>query len=285
MKTLLVYSELSGFAIQIKNHIFDALTDLAVEVKECYIEDVAKISHEFEPTMHIFLHHQSKLYEYLPVIKELKGHKLLWTHEDPWESDITFDMLPYFYYIFTTDENTAEALKKESTANKIFYVPHACNPKVHRRMDISWEYKSDICFIGNAYRSRLEYLQAKANDWKQQLVRIVGVGYRGLDGYQEQHIIHGHISEPEMVKYYSGTKMALNLHRITGDLDMRNKREITPKHLNNRFYELNAIGVVQMIEGRDNMNDEIRAIGNLTPDDYSYKARLKQYYLPLLKGL
>ena len=283
MKTLLVYSELSGFAILIKNHIYNALEELSIEVKECYIADVEKVSAEFQPTMHIFLHHQYKLYEYLEVIKNLKGHKLLWTMEDPYESDVTFDMAPYFYYIFTSDQNTAEALKKEFPTNSIHYVPHSCNPKVHKKVDITWEYKSDVCFLGNAYESRLAYLKENIPSWKGQLFRLVGVGYRGLDGLAEHHVIHGHINEEEMVKYINGTKTALNLHRLNSDLDMANKRKITPKHLNNRFYEIAAIGKRQIIEGRDDMVEEIKTITAMKPEEYSYKARLVQYYLPLLK--
>lgn len=232
--------------------------------------------------MHIFLHHQHKLYEKLDVIKNLKGHKLLWTMEDPYESDVTFDMLPHFYYIFTSDQNTAVALAKESTANHIAFVPHACNPRIHKPMDVPWQYKSDICFIGNAYKSRITYLQGRAEEWKSKLVTLVGVGYRGLDGYQNQHVIHGHISEEEMVKYINGSKVALNLHREAGDLDMANKRKIEPRHLNNRFYEISACGQLQIIEGRDNMKEEIEAISQSKPEEYSYKARLKKYYLPLL---
>lgn len=282
MKTLLVYSELSGFAIQIKNHIFDALEELQIEARECYIDDVDHVSREFTPTMHIFLHHQTKLYEYLPVIKNLKGHKLLWTMEDPYESDITFDMLEHFYYIFTSDRATAEALKKEAKANHIVYVPHACNPKVHKPQEVSWEYKSDYCFVGNAYKSRIKYLQEHAEEFKPSLFRLVGVGYRGLDGYQHQHVIHGHISEPEMVKYLNGAKTNLNLHRMLGDLDMGNKRHIAPEHLNNRFYELAAMGKTQIVEGRDNMKNEIESVSRMKPEEYSYKARLVTYYLPLL---
>jgi spore maturation protein CgeB len=283
MKTLLVYSELSGFAIQIKNHIYDALQDLQIETRECYIDDVQKVSEEFQPTMHIFLHHQYKLYEKLEVIKNLKGHKLLWTMEDPYESDVTFDMAPYFYYIFTSDQNTAEALKKEFPTNSIHYVPHACNPKVHKKIPVTWEYKSDICFIGNAYESRLSYFQSHAEEWEKQLVTLIGVGYRGLDGYQSQHLYHGHINEEDTVKYINGAKIALNLHRLNSDLDMANKRNIEPKHLNNRFYEITAMGAMQVVEGRDEMQEEMLKVQSQQPEEYSYKARLKEYYLPLLK--
>lgn len=280
MKTLLVYSELSGFAIQIKNHIYDALEELQVETRECYIDDVEKVSNEFQPTMHIFLHHQYKLYEKKDVIKGLKGHKLLWTMEDPYESDITFDMLDTFYYIFTSDENTANALKKESTSNHIQYVPHACNPKRHKPIEVPYEYKSDILFVGNAYESRLKYLQENLPKWKGQLVRIVGVGYRGLDGLGEHHVIHGHISEEEMVKYINGAKLVLNLHRQNSDLDMANKRGIEPSSFNNRYYEVGACKRNQLVIGRGK-DTIITDLGD--PTKYSYVARLKTYYLPLLK--
>lgn len=283
MKTLVCWYEWSGFAVQLKNHIEDALTDLEIEWKECYIEDLKQATEEFSPTMTIHFHPDRKIYDYLDVIKETKGHKLLWDMESPWESDLVFDMLPHFYYIFTSDANTAEALKKESTSNKIFYVPHACDPDIHKPVDVSWEFKSDVCFVGNAYKSRIEYLEKQAESWKQMLVRIVGVGYRGMDGYQNQHMTHGHIDEPQIVKYYNGAKLVLNLHRMSGDLDMANKRNIQPKHLNNRFYEIVACGKQQVVEGRDDMDEEIEAVSKMRPEEYSYKARLKEFYLPLLK--
>lgn len=281
MKTLLVYSELSGFAIQIKNHIADALTELEIEWKECYIDDVKEASESFQPIMHIFLHHQYKLYEKLEVIKALKGHKLLWTMEDPYESDVTFDMLDTFYYIFTSDENTAEALKKEAKNNNIQYVPHACNPKVHRPIEVPYQYKSDILFVGNAYKSRLKYFQEHAEEYKDKLVTIIGVGYRGLDGYQNQRVIHGHISEEEMVKYTNGAKFVLNLHRQNDDLDMANSRKIEPSSFNNRYYEVWATGKLQCVWGRGKnfmWNEDF----NQAHVFNSYKRRLTDYYLPLL---
>ena len=283
MKTLLVYSELSGFAIQIKEHIFQALQELEIESKECFIEDVKQVSDSFQPTMTIFLHHAKRLYDYAPIIKELRGHKLLWSHECPYESDVVFDLAPLFYYIFLSDDNTANALRAEHPTNSIHYVPHACNPSVHKPMVVPYDYRSDICFVGNAYESRLAYLQQHAPQWVDKMVTLVGVGYRGLDGFQNQRLIHGHISEPEMVKYINGAKLNLNLHRLNSDLDMANKRNIQPKHLNNRFYEISACGSTQIVEGRDDMMEEIEAVSKMKPEDYSYKARLVKYYLPLLK--
>lgn len=282
MKTLLVYFNLDGFAVQLKNHIEDALDELEIEWKECYIEDVAQVSASFSPTMHIFFHPNQTIYKNLEVIKNLKGHKLLWSMEDPYESDITFDLLPYFYYVFTSDENTAEALKKESTSNHIQYVPHACNPKVHKPMDVPYEYKSDILFIGNAYPSRIKWFQDHAEEYRGKMVTIIGVGYRGLDDYQNQRVIHGHISEEEMVKYINGAKLVLNLHRQNSDLDMANSRKIEPSSYNNRFYEVAACRSKQYVVGRGE-NFITEEIFPEWLEENTYKARLVEYYLPLLK--
>lgn len=282
MKTLLVYSELSGFAIQIKDHIYSALEDLQCEVRECYIDDVVRASEAFQPIMHLFLHHAHKLYEHRDAIAALKGHKLLWTMEDPYESDVTFDMLPLFYYVFTSDENTARALVKDNGGNKVFYVPHACNPKVHRPEPVPFEYRGDVLFVGNAYPSRLEFFRNNALQYTHELVTIVGVGYRGLDGYQHQRVIHGHISEPETVRYMNGHSLVLNLHRQNRDLDMANTRKIPASSFNNRYYEAWACGRQQLVVGR---GDKFLFEGDYREAhrDHSYKARLAKYYIPLLE--
>lgn len=286
MKTLVVYFNLDGFAVQLKNHLESALDELQIEWKECFIEDVLAVSSQFQPTMSIFFHPNKRIYDYLEVIEQIKGHKLLWSMEDPYESDLTFDCLPYFYYIFTSDENTAEALKKESTSNSIWYVPHACNPKVHKPMEVSYNYRSDILFVGNAYESRIKWFQDHASNYQDQMVTLIGVGYRGLDGYQNQRVIHGHISEEEMVKYINGAKLVLNLHRQNSDLDMANRRNIQPSNYNNRFYEVVACNKLQQVVGRG----EILRLPPVNDENWSkwlaansYKARLTEFYLPLLK--
>jgi len=282
MKSLVVFFNLDGFAINLKNHLEDALDELQIEWRECYYQDLQQASESFHPTMHIFFHPNKSILEHLEVIQKLSGHKLLWSMEDPYESDLTFDLLPYFYYIFTSDKATAEALEKESKDNVIQYIPHACNPKVHKPQEVSWEYKSDIAFIGNAYESRLKFLQSHAEEYKDKIFTLVGVGYRGLDSYQNQHVIHGHISEEEMVKYINGTKFALNLHRQNEDLDMANSRGIKPDSYNNRFYEIWGCNKTQIVWGRGDpatLSDNYQ----IAHKDHSYKARLVKYYLPLLK--
>ena len=283
IKTLLVYFNLDGFAVQIQRHIAAALEELQIEWRECFIKDVAEASREFQPVMTLFFHPNHKIYMYQDVIRGLGGHKLLWSMEDPYESDLTFDMLSCCYFIFTSDESTAKALDKEAGGDRIYYVPHACNPKVHRSMRVPYEYRSDILFVGNAYESRLKFFRDCAEEYKDKMVTIIGVGYRGLDGYQYQKVIHGHISEEEHVKYINGAKLVLNLHRQITDVDVANKRRIPADHLNNRFYEVMACGKQQFVVGRPDKQKSVPQLHEFDPEKESYKARLVKYYLPLLK--
>lgn len=285
MKTLLVYFNVDGFAIQLKNHICDALDELQIEWKECHITQLEEASQSFQPTMNLFFHPNKTIYDYLPIIQELKGHKLLWSHEDPYESDITFDMVPYFYYIFTSDENTANRLQLENPNNSIKYVPHGLNPRVHKPEEVEYKYKSDILFVGNAYESRIKWFQEHAEEYKDKMVTLIGVGYRGLDGYQHQKVIHGHISEEEMVKYINGAKIVLNLHRQNSDLDMANYRKIEPSSFNNRFYEVYGCGKTQLVVGRGDIITIFPIKWQSFVNDNSYVARLKEFYLPLLGGI
>jgi len=284
MKTLLVYFNLDGFIICLQRHLATALNELQIEWRECYIEDVAEISREFRPVMHLFFHPNHKAYDYMSAIRELGGHKLTWSMEDPYESDLTFDMLSCCFYVFTSDENTAKVLEKEVPGEgRIFYVPHACNPKVHKPFQVPYEYRSDILFVGNAYESRLKFFRDHAEEYRDKMVTIIGVGYRGLDGYQHQRVIHGHISEEEHIKYINGAKLILNLHRQNTDLDMANSRGIAPSSFNNRFYEVMACRKPQFVVGRGEEWETTPQLYEFDPEKESYKARLVEYYLPLLK--
>lgn len=283
MKTLVIWTNWDGFAVQLKNHVLDALTELNCEWRECHVSDMVAASREFQPVMNMVFHPSPDILRYRPQLAQLHGHKLWWTMEDPYECDVTFAMLDEFYYLFTSDPNTAEALRRQSPGHKIVYVPHACNPRAHRPLaEVPYDYRSDILFVGNAYRSRLKFFREHADEFRSHMVTIIGVGYRGLHGYSHQRLIHGHISEPEMVKYINGAKLVLNLHRQNDDLDMANAHQIAASGYNNRYYEVAACGARQLVYGRGDTHVlEPEQTAGWT-QKHSYVARLSEHYINLL---
>ncbi len=277
MKTLFVFYEWSGFIVSIQNHIISALEELEIETKVCHVAQLEETSLAFNPTMTIHFHPNKLIYEYMPVIRSLGGHRTLWDMESPYESDIVFDAAPDFHNIFCSDIATTKELQKAYPDKKIFYVPHAYNPKVHKYSQVPYEYRSDILFVGNAYESRLKWFRDHSEEYKDKLVTIIGVGYRGLPGYSHQRIIHDHVSQQEMVKYINGANLVLNLHRQNSDLDMANSRGIIPDHYNNRFYEVSACRRYQQVIGRPDTHVEFSVL------DDTYVKRLEMFYLDLLK--
>jgi len=287
MKTLVCFFNYDGMIVNIQRHIVDALLDMDCETRECHITELEKVAQEFQPIMVLLFHPNKEVYKYKPVIQTLHCHVLAWDLESPYESDIIFDLAEIITNVFTSDENTANALKASFPYKKIFYVPHACNPKVHHPMEVPYEYKSDILFVGNAYPSRIQWFRDHAKEYKDQMVTLVGVGYRGLDGYQNQRVLHTHISEPEMIKYINGAKLVLNLHRMNSDLDMANARKIEPLSFNNRYFEVAACGKQQLVVGRGEPPRLVRALEGDELAKFqeinSYKKRLKDFYLDILR--
>lgn len=281
-KTLLCYSNLDGFAVQLKNHTEAALTALDVTWQECHISGLAEAHPAFQPTMTLFFHPNVEFRRYAPVVAQLPGHKCLWSMEGPWETDLMLEVYRYCFYALTHEPTEAEALRRADPGKKVLVVPHACNPVVHRPQAVGYEYRSDVLLVGNAYPSRLRYFREHADELRDKMVTIIGVGYRGLAGYEHQRLIHGHISEPEMVKYINGAKLVLNLHRQADDLPMASSRRLAATAYNNRFYEVAACGVEQQVIGRGDTFVQAGASDEFHRE-HSYASRLAQYYLPLLE--
>jgi hypothetical protein len=66
---------------------------------------------------------------------------------------------------------------------------------------------------------------------------------------------------------------------------MANSRKIEPSSYNNRFYEVAACGKPQIVVGRGKRINPIRFQSVIREDweRHTYKARLVEFYLPLLK--
>lgn len=281
MKTLLVYFNVDSFAIQLRDNVISALKEMRIEHRVCHITSLERETKDFEPVMTILFHPNNLYHEYADLIKDTKGHKLVWSMEDPWEIELTRTILNNgVYYAFTFDELSANTLDKEFP-NRVKFVPHACNPKIHHTYDYDYIHRSDVLFIGNAYPSRIDWFIKNAPKFKNKYVTIIGVGYRGMPGYEKQNIIDGHVDPDEMFKYISGAKLVLNLHRQKDDLNVA-KSDLDPVSYNNRYYEVASIGKKQLLVGRGEDHEfKPKNVGKFRKEN-SYKKRLEDNYLNLI---
>jgi hypothetical protein len=148
------------------------------------------------------------------------------------------------------------------------YLPHSYDIERHRRVEVGEEYASDVFFFGTMWPERWELLE--------------GLPGR-IDGPRPDQSPMKHLANEELVRWYSGTKIALNHHRTAGRVNEVNQVEHIGAgeawSLGPRSYEIAAVGAFQLC---DNTRGELREVfGDSVP---TYRGRqelaeLIRYYL------
>jgi spore maturation protein CgeB len=261
-RVLLVTFEFGGLPIGFLDNLIGTFEGTGNEFKTCsFGHELELYASDFNPTTYIFFHPWMKDFESKgEVIDKLGGHKILWSMEDPYEIDLIVKYHHHFGYILTTDKNSAEYLQK--TVGKGTHLPHGAIPNVHKPMEVPWQYRSDLCFIGNAFPSRLRFFRKVLPYLKDYHVLIGGTGWAMLNDIYGQHVINCGVSAEDYIRYINGAKVNLNLHRLVDDMSIANENHIMPSSPNNRFFEIQACRGVQMVD--DSRNPEIFEYYNRT---------------------
>lgn len=204
---------------------------------------------KFQPQVVIFFHHFLKEFDKDTIdrIEKITCHKILWDWECPWEIDYIRKYHHFFSKVLLQDKASVEALKSEDP-NKFIHVPHAADKDLVKTINVPFEYRSDLCFIGAAYPSRLKFFREVLPYLKDYKVVIGGTGWEFLPDTTGQKIINTGLNAEEYIKYYSGTNIALNLHRLSDEMPIANKGMVKASSPNNRFFELNMMGCCQFVD-------------------------------------
>lgn len=233
--------------------IFPGLRNTLDRMKADYIEvpiwNMEEANEKFKPQTIIFFHHFLKEFdkEIIDRINAIKVHKLLWDHEAPWEIDYIRKYHHFFSKVLLQDKASVAALASEDP-NKFIFMPHAADRDLSIPIDVPFEYRSDLCFIGAAYPSRLRFFREILPQLKDYRVVIGGTGWEFLPDTTGQKIINTGVEAEEYIKYYRGAKVALNLHRLSQEMPIANTGMVKASSPNNRFFELNMMGCFQMVD-------------------------------------
>jgi spore maturation protein CgeB len=174
----------------------------------------------------------------LEKIKNLVGSKLaFWTFDDPQLIERHLKVAPLFDCCFT---NSIDAVQTyEDAGIKAYYLPWGCDPSIHVRFPyekLESKYITDVCLHGAFHPKRYAYLRMLQD------VRlgIWGVGWNKLPRKDPlRRSWKGSIVRlTELVKVYSGTKIALNIQRT----------ETTSTTTTNRIWESTACGSMLLTE-------------------------------------
>lgn len=181
------------------------------------------------------------------------GYKTaIWLVDDPYEIDNTVTFAIYFDYVFTIEENCIPIYKNAGVKN-VHWLPLGTLPSRFKPMNVESKYHSDICIVGTAFNNRLEIVDTLADYLLSKNTKIIGRWWENLNNYQKLSsiIINQLIPPEEIVKYYNGAKININIHRIFNIFNQRNIPAQTP---NNRTFDIAACSAFQLIDYREKLD-------------------------------
>jgi spore maturation protein CgeB len=228
--------------------LYNSLKRMKVDFIETPIWNMEESYEKFNPQVIIFFHHFIKEFtDEMERLDKLSCHKVYWEFENPWEIDYTIQIAPHFSFVFTQDR-TSMAEINSFYNGKAIYVPHAADPESCKKVNVPFQFRSDLCFIGAAYPSRLKFFREVLPQLKDYKVIIGGTGWEFLPDIQGQKIINTGVDSFDYVRYVQGAKVNVNLHRLSDEMPIANKNNIQASSPNNRFFEIYMCGGFQLVD-------------------------------------
>ncbi|MCH4569899.1 DUF3880 domain-containing protein [Bacillus sp. ES1-5] len=211
----------------------------ALKMKPDFILVLSGLSEEFSSVM--------------PVLKNAGFTTGVWLTDDPYYTDLTQNLVPYYDYIFTQDLNCIKFYRGIG-CNNVFHLPLAANQDVFKPSHKEDTYKYDLSFIGTAFENRITFVDSISEYLAEKNTKIVGFGWEKLKNYER---LKDKIQLLPLAKYedalqfYASTKININLHRSPSDKELNcNSANIQAYSVNNRTFEINAVGSFQLTDIR-----------------------------------
>ncbi|MFP8644853.1 glycosyltransferase [Priestia aryabhattai] len=262
-------------------HFFDQciLRELSnlpnIEVKACQpsceLSTFQSMCTKFQP--HIVF---TMLGDFLPRytlewIKQQSFYSLLWLTEDPYFTDRSINIIPYFDFVFSIDSGAVDYYKKLGYQS-IYHLPLGTDPTVYfPKPDI--QKTNDICFIGHSYpeRIRLISLLLKETPYK---IQVIGKWKRALFPKiptKNLNLIHHWVYPQKAADYYLKSKIVLNTYRSYNYKVNQNGANIINRSVNNRTFDIASCGTFQLTQWIDelsqNFEDGKEIVSFKTDDD------------------
>lgn len=212
-------------------------------------ELIKKQISEYRPDLVITVKGEFVLPKTVEWIKKLGAFTVLWFNDDPQLFDrVSKHIATAYDYVFTSSEYCVEKYKEIGVRN-VEYIAFACDPDVHRRIDLTEEdrrrYGADLCFVGARYPERVRVLRLLHDfnldiwgpNWNRPLVdRRLWKRLRGKSMYGV-----------EMVKVFNASKIVLNVHH--------NQMKMGGMKANMRVFEATGCGAFHLTDKPEGLED------------------------------
>lgn len=193
----------------------------------------------------------------LNILGKLKSLKIpigIWVADDPYMITFHLKKARPFHFVITEDSGCLPVYQKNKI--KAIHLPLAVNPRHYHPMKVSNNYNYDISFVGSALPIRLKIIDEMADFLLDKRFIIIGRWWERLKNYSKlkPHIINNTIPPDEVVKYYNGSKIVLNIHRTKNDVN-KNPLGIPAYTPNNRTFDIAACRSFQLATCRRDLKN------------------------------
>ncbi len=184
------------------------------------------------------------------VLTELRKRGIitvLWFVEDYLRFTYWREIAQFYDFVFTIQTGECLDLIKAAGAGEVHYLPSACDPAIHRTVELSEEERarwgSPISFVGAGYHNRQQTFAAFA----ELPFKIWGTEWPGCRPFDKLVQENGRrLSPDEYIKIFNGTDININLHSSSE----RDGVDPFGDFLNPRTFELAACGAFQLVDER-----------------------------------
>jgi spore maturation protein CgeB len=203
-------------------------------------ERLVKVSEKYCPDLVLVCEGELLKEDTLERIRKVVGSKLaFWTFDDPQLIERHLKVARWYDNCFT---NSLDAVLtyQENDIDSVSYLPWGCDPHIHRRINLDdlkdAKYKSAVCLYANFNTKRVAFLR-RVSDIQ------LGIWGRGWNLLHHGDPLRNFWKGPivrlmELVKMYSGTKIALNIQRP----------ETTLSTTTSRIWEATSCGAMLLTE-------------------------------------
>lgn len=239
--------------------IIDALR---LNVREVYVAEAARMAEQaalIRPDwmlvlngLHVF---PPDHLEQVDAVRSLGIRTAIWFADDPYVTADTMYIAPRYDVVLTHELSTIQMYRERGCA-RVHYMPLAVDHARFRPMPVEDKYRSDVCFIGQAFWNRVEMFDALVPYLKTRKVFIAGGLWDRMKHFKEmQRFIRlGWLPVEESIKYYNGARVVINLHRTTEvGKDNKNVLNLPGRSINPRTYEISACGTLQLTDRREDL--------------------------------
>jgi len=176
------------------------------------------------------------------VARSLGNVSILWSLESPYEIDIIERAGREVDLLWDTDRNSAEHLSRV-LGKRVIHSP-ACFYPSTVSLTPKRLINSDVCFVGNAFPSRVKLIKEVSSELRKHDVLLVGSGWKQAAPWARTE---EHYGGEQYIAAIVGAKVVLNLHRMN-DVDHANRYKIRPSSPNGRLFMQAMVGCAQLVD-------------------------------------